>query len=289
MVKIIIDERERMLYEKLSEIHSTAVPSPDSVIIKKVLDIGDISIVDDEDNNIVIIERKSLADLLASIRDGRYDEQSHRLLHSTGIHPHNIIYLIEGNLSSLKPKDRKLVHSTMTSIGHFKGMSIIRTATVSESAEFIFTFVDKYLRNLAKKLTPKYTNRPTLLAKMEENSNSTETQDVVGDVIYSVVDPSPVPAPTEQMYVDVVKKVKKDNLTPTNIGAIFLSQIPNISSVSAKAIMAKYDNSLPNLIKDLETNSGCLEGICTENAGKKRKLGSNAIKNVRLFLLGSSV
>jgi hypothetical protein len=89
--------------------------------------------------------------------------------------------------------------------------------------------------------------------------------------------------------VNVVKKAKKDNLTPTNIGSIFLSQIPLISSITAQAIMKEYNNSLIDLIKNLETNPKCLEGIYTEKNGKKRKLGANVIKNIRLYLSGNRV
>ena len=43
------------------------------------LDIGDYQILDDNDNIILIFERKSLNDLISSIKDGRYNEQSFRL------------------------------------------------------------------------------------------------------------------------------------------------------------------------------------------------------------------
>ena len=42
-------------------------------------DIGDFIIKTDTDEIIMIFERKSLADLVASIKDGRYSEQSFRL------------------------------------------------------------------------------------------------------------------------------------------------------------------------------------------------------------------
>ena len=54
-----------------------------NIIIKtETLSVGDIIICDDKETNIeekLIIERKSIADLLSSIKDGRYEEQSYRL------------------------------------------------------------------------------------------------------------------------------------------------------------------------------------------------------------------
>ena len=59
-------------------------------------------------------------------------------------------------------------------------------------------------------------------------------------------------------YCTVVKKVKKDNVTPDNIGEIILCQIPGISSVTAMAIM-KHFNTFPKLIEELQKNSQCIE------------------------------
>jgi len=282
-MKIIIDEREISLYNKCIEAKQTHPPDYPSIsITKTVLAIGDISILTDDNKDIAIIERKTLADLLASIKDGRYEEQSYRLIHSTKIHPHNIIYLIEGGIFSLDFKERKLVHSIITSINHFKGMTVIKTSNVAESAEFILSFADKVTRNLAKKQMPKYSAFTTVgnLPPTTVANESVET------TVKCSQEETPIPDATAESYVSVVKKVKKENLTPENIGAVFLSQIPLISSVTANAIMVKYNNSLGNLIEDLKTNPSCLNGIQTEKDGKKRKIGANVVKNVRLFLLG---
>ena len=51
----------------------------------KQMSIGDISIEKD-DQTVVLIERKTVADLASSICDGRYKEQQYRLLESTLLH-----------------------------------------------------------------------------------------------------------------------------------------------------------------------------------------------------------
>jgi ERCC4-type nuclease len=63
------------------------------VLSKEVLPLGDILFKTDNDTDILLIERKSFSDLLSSIKDGRYEEQSYRILNSSGLHPHSIFYL----------------------------------------------------------------------------------------------------------------------------------------------------------------------------------------------------
>ena len=90
---------------------------------------------------------------------------------------------------------------------------------------------------------------------------------------------------SEKDYVSVIKKVKKENITPDNIGEIMLCQIPGISSVTALAIMEQYKN-IPNLIKELETNNDCLKDITSTNSkGQIRKINKTSLANIVKFLL----
>jgi ERCC4-type nuclease len=85
---------------------------------------------------------------------------------------------------------------------------------------------------------------------------------------------------TEKDYCTVVKKVKKDNITPENIGEIMLCQIPGISSTSALAILAEF-KTLPNLIKRVNEEPNCLSNICTVDAnGKSRKISKTSIATI---------
>jgi ERCC4-type nuclease len=89
---------------------------------------------------------------------------------------------------------------------------------------------------------------------------------------------------TEQNYCTVVKKVKKDNITPENIGEIILCQIPGISSTTATVIMKKF-NSFSHLMDELKTNPNCLDNIVIESKGKIRKVSKSCIESVRTYLL----
>ena len=94
----------------------TGLVNPGDTIISESLPLGDIIICSDDGQEKAIIERKSLADLASSIRDGRYKEQSFRL-NQCSLHNHQIYYLIEGDTGwhsmdddSLQARD--LIHHT---------------------------------------------------------------------------------------------------------------------------------------------------------------------------------
>jgi ERCC4-type nuclease len=260
-MKIFIDERETFLYEKCQSMNQTSSIQ----LFKKVLTLGDILICADDDKELVLIERKSLADLLASIKDGRYEEQSYRLIHSSGFHTHNIVYIIEGMFSQLRsPMEKKIIYSAMTSLNFFKGFSATRTCSLQETAEMILSIADKIERENGKGKTPHFLNK-------------------IGDEPISLENAVTTPA----NYCTVVKKTKKDNITPENIGEIILCQIPGISSITAITIM-KHFSSFPHLIEELKTNPLCLDDIVIETNGKTRKINKSSIQNVKLFLLGQN-
>lgn len=306
-MKVIIDERERDLYSQLSSLVSS---NPGYVqLSKEVLPLGDISITTDEGKPVILIERKSLRDLLASIKDGRYEEQSYRLIYSSGFPPHSILYIIEGSLGELRTvMEKKIVYSAMTSLNFFKGFSIIRTMSVKETAEHILWMSEKIEKNFLKSVFPyylqpqfaKYMQRPVVdvleppLAEDDESPGSMEKRPIqiseIQNILREPVTETDIYTPSasvEQVttgnYCSVVKKVKKDNVTPENIGEIILCQIPGISSVSAVSIMKKF-TTFPRLIKELETTPGCLDDIMCETNGKSRKLSKTIIENIKKYL-----
>ena len=87
---IKIDNRERKLIKLMEALKDDFGYKFDMVV--EVLDLGDIIICDNNNVEKLIIERKSLSDLAASLKDGRYLEQSFRL-NGMKIHNHNVVYL----------------------------------------------------------------------------------------------------------------------------------------------------------------------------------------------------
>jgi ERCC4-type nuclease len=239
MMIVKIDTRERDLIKKCQDL-LVAVPAfKDLKIEVCTLPLGDIIITTNQgdiqiDN--VIVERKSLSDLAASIKDGRYEEQSYRL-NGLPHHNHNIVYLIEGDLAkfnSFKERiDKQTLYSAMFSINYYKGFSLMRSTSMDETAFIVC--------NMAYKIG-KDTNKAPYFSDISKVSNP--------DLESGQLEPEKEQQQLSQSkdYCSVVKKVKKDNITEENIGEIMLCQIPGISSVTALTIMEKY-KYLPNLVK----------------------------------------
>jgi len=285
-MKVIIDEREQTLYEKCYSIVNLDGNCTNVQLSKKVIPLGDILINTDEDKPVCIIERKSLTDLLASIKDGRYEEQSHRLLHASGLVPHNIIYIIEGTTGQLRSiMEKKIVYSSIASLNFFKGFSVFRTNSVQETAEIIIWISDKIDRNFTKGVIPAYLKQPVKPILVDTPIYNESQNEVCAPIVsftnQLIIDEPQTPP---QNYVNFVKKVKKDNITPENIGEILLSQIPGISSVTAQAIMKLYP-SFPRLMQELDKNPECLNNTSYELNGKTRKISKTCIESVKQFLI----
>lgn len=276
IVKVILDEREGALYDKCRDLVDNKYVSSIATVSKEVLCLGDIVFRDEHGVDAIILERKSLRDLLASIRDSRYEEQSYRLSHASGLHAHKIIYIIEGVMSTLKSDvEKKTVYSAIASLNLFKGFSVIRTSGVSETAEVVLSMADKINRNVKKNL---FLWKPTSITAPEVPL----TEDIVGgNIVLSSSEKEPEHSPAN--YCTVVKKVKKENITTDNFGEILLSQIPGVSSISAIAIMKHY-RSIIHLIESVKENENCLDGIMIDTNGKSRKIGKNIVINIKKFL-----
>lgn len=269
-MRVILDDRERDLYlacENIVASNQTYVK-----LSKETLPLGDVYIKTDEEKDVLIIERKTIADLLASIKDGRYGEQSYRLIHSSGFPLHSIIYIIEGSISQLRTTmERKIVYSALASLNYFKGFSVVRTSSIAETAEYIVWMCDKIERNFLKGEFPYYLQAPREQSVTVEDEHERE----------NILRPS---ESNPANYCTVVKKVKKDNITPENIGEIVLCQIPSISSTSAIAIMQKF-GTFPKLLKALQENPNCLDDIGYDSKGKFRKINKPCIENIKKYFL----
>lgn len=286
---IKIDIRETGLLHLILQLVSEVQSFQNIKVKTETLPIGDV-IIHDETEDRIIIERKSINDLLASIKDGRYEEQSYRL-NGTRHHNHNIIYLIEGDVNSkikcnthkYKTNNEQLqkqtLYSAMFSLNYYKGFSVFRSFSLNETANIICNMTYKLSKNVNKSSFYKWNNPVKDNHVDNPIINQQHTPEDDNETIQNI------PIPTDKDYVSVIKKIKKDNITPDNIGEIMLCQIPGVSSVTALAIMNKY-NTLPNLIKELETNHQCMNDFTYLNTkGQSRKINKTCISNIVKFLL----
>lgn len=292
MIKIKVDVREQELIQKIQGLIESIPTFKGLEILIENLPLGDV-LLSGEQEDYVIIERKSINDLIASIKDGRYEEQSYRL-NGLNHHNHNIVYLIEGDLNKMNRfRDTRIekltLYSAIFSLNYTKGFSVIRSFSMEESAIFICNSANKLRKNLAENKKAYYSNplvSNTEITEITENTEGVicvEEEDLENKNIDEKTNIGE--GSSDKDYISVVKKVKKENVTPDNIAEIMLSQIPGISSVTAIAIMEKY-NTLPNLLKALEENLECLKDICYKTGkGQMRKINKTSIENIQKYLL----
>jgi ERCC4-type nuclease len=287
---IKIDYRESDLHMLCVTMNKYTTPIK---IVSENIPIGDIIICEDNGKERIMIERKSLSDLASSICDGRYKEQSFRL-NQCSIHNHNIYYMIEGQLKSYKSFsriDKRALLSSMVSISHFKGFSVHKTNDMQESAEWILQFADKMGREIGEKTF--YSNvvavekkeeheeesalghTDTCSSETEQNANEVVANEVVAEQNANEVAAEPL------LYSLHMKRVKKNNITPENIGEIMLSQIPNVSVPTAISIMKQY-KTISSLITSLQNDEHCLDTIKNEN---ERKINKTSISSIIKYLL----
>tara|TARA_Y100000768_G_scaffold388976_1_gene389560 strand:+ start:2441 stop:3169 length:729 start_codon:yes stop_codon:yes gene_type:complete len=240
---LVIDCRENKLIELFSQ----------EAIKVESLKIGDIVFRNDEGEDVVIIERKSVADLAASISDGRYNEQSYRL-NACDTNNHNIIYLIEGDIRSQTKFSRitpDILYSSITSICLYKGFSLFATHDLQETFRFIQCMFKKVCKNNQE-------------GKQLYTKNTT-TGD--GD------------------YIDAIKNAKKSNINSGNIAEIMLSQIPSVSKNIAKVVMDEY-RTLAKLMEAITQNDEKLGMLkMKDSKGKERKINKTAIENIKTYLI----
>ena len=268
-MQIKIDHREAELIRCCKYILEISPSYKDIELVIENLPIGDIILSQNKFEK-VIIERKSLADLSASIKDGRYEEQSYRL-NGPDFHNHNIIYLVEGDLNRVnlfKDRiDKTMLYSAMISLNYLKGFSVMRSMNIDETAVIICNMAYKIAKTEKEGKHAYYMNAkkqdPEQQEEKEEKQKEEEEKEKQAD-----------------NYCNVVKKVKKENVTPENIGEIMLSQIPGISSVTAIELMSQF-KSLPNLIINIKENKHCLENLTyTNSKGQIRKINKSALANI---------
>jgi ERCC4-type nuclease len=233
LVSLIIDNREKDL----------KVAFPDAIF--KNLDLGDIEIkyTREEGNEelFLLIERKTMCDVISSVNDGRYREQKKRLLESN-IPNDKIMYLLEGHIDDIPGQMKTLFGMLINTLFRDK-LQVIRFESIEETIYFIKRIVEKLksddvniLKNIKKN---KQIN--TILDKSEnknneQNENDNNTENNMNNEQNNLE------------YLSTIKLKKKDNLTPLNCNLLQLAQIPGMSLQNAQIIIDKY-GSIANLIK----------------------------------------
>ena len=230
MLKIIIDSRETNLYNNIIERDLDKYVDK-ITIVKQQLEIGDIHI--QMDDLIYVYERKTVNDLLSSVKDSRYKEQKSRLLSNYK----NVNYIIEGSdiIASNNIHNQNLLTSIYFNSTYRDNIKIFFTKNINDTITFLLM------------LSTKIIDKP-------HNFILNETQK------------------TEPEYIDIckIKSKKSDNIDKETCYLLQLSQIPNISKQIAKNIKDVYP-TMKILINTLATSENPNELLMKiPNIGKQK-------------------
>ena len=145
---MFLDTRESDLIKIFTDINDITV---------KQLPVADIWIGD------LIIERKSIRDLEASILDGRYREQRGRILAYCQENKAQPMYILEGSLhSSTGRLQKKAIMKFINRLIFHYQIPIMQTSNVQETAELLNALIEQW------KDDPKNLQRATELVKVTD-------------------------------------------------------------------------------------------------------------------------
>ena len=283
-MEIILDYREKKLIETCFSLIQTNENFNKIVLKNENLHIGDIIIKHNNEVKI-IIERKTISDLVSSIKDKRYEEQSFRL-DSLEHHNHNIIYLIEGSCEK-QNKEKQMIYSSIFSLNYYKGFSVFRSANINETAYIICNMVLKinnknknsYYKNIY--LQPETENVSQNQNKKENDILNVNDEDVNNE---DVNDEEHLKDNKE--YCGLIMKKKSSMITPDNISEIMLCQIPGISNITAIEILKRFDGKINKLITSLNNDPKCIDNLSytVPTTNKLRKINKTSIDNIIKYL-----
>ncbi len=206
---------------------------------------------DETDEIYFLFERKTLDDLLASIKDGRYKNQKASIL--SNFDSKQYYYIIEGsvtyNINPTKVQD-KIIHSAIINTQLRDKIGIFFTKNVNETCQLIMSIYNRIKDN-----------------------------------------PSDYICKKEGVNVTIEKQISSKKIkTSIECWKEQLCQIPDISGKTADAIIKEY-TTMKHFYKSFaecskEEAIQKLESIKTIDAnGKQRKISSKCVQNIIQYVL----
>ncbi len=244
-MKLVIDNRERALLDIIGECD------------KKNLDLGDIIIQNDDNKEVLVIERKTLADFANSIKDGRYREQKARLIECYALKGIKVMYIIEGFSERCDEKVGGIPCETLLS-------SMINTMFRDD----IFVYRSKDIKGTCSfvlSVFKKYCNGDLLILGVSDpkiSKSRTIVRDYIGESL---------------------KLKKKENKKDSDSMLFILCQVPRISVSIARVIREHY-KSIKDLILAYEVNKNKRLMLADIKISEKRKLGKVASESIWKYL-----
>ena len=282
---IVIDTREHKLIELIKNTASFTIPYE-----IKNLQIGDIIIKSSKHlEHSLIIERKCMTDMISSIKDGRYKEQKLRLQAEVVNNPTTLFcYLLEGMTNDLRlPNDKILLYGSIISSMFRDKLPLIRTLSLNETLDIIIRLYERMNKNINDFFTLKtlITINTTPEHNIQNNSNST--------ILSNTNSNSTLLSTTlndNNLYLQSIKKNKKENITPKLWNQMILTNIPGISNTIAIKINEVY----PTIHSLLKAYNNCINDdaritllaniILTNTEKQTRRIGNVISKRIYDYL-----
>jgi crossover junction endonuclease MUS81 len=258
---LIIDIRE----SKLIDLIKTKAPMPLYETVN--LPIGDI-IIRHSDSGItyeIILERKCMTDMIASIKDGRYKEQKIRLLAEMNSSANKnktktkIAYLLEGSMDELRlPQDKTILIGSIISSTFRDNIPILRTVSLQDTLDMISRLHDRLIKDY-KDFFPLIADTLSSLPAdtQQHDSQPAALQYARQEIIQNTQNTN---IPIANVYLQSIKKNKKDNMTPAVWNMNCLCGIPGVSSAIAIKIAERY----PTIRSLLEAYQSCSDSASRE-------------------------
>ena len=305
---LIIDNREGKLIELIKATPTFKIPYE-----LQSLHIGDIIISSEKHlDKSIIIERKCVQDMLASIKDGRYKEQKIRLQAEKCNSNGNklICYLIEGSSSDVRyPSEKTVFHGSIVSSIFRDEIPLIRTSNLNETLDIIIRIHERMSKDITDFFKPNTKpisstmtitisnesntiNDSSIINKEEENNILPETNNETSINENNIITNENNINNTQinNTYLNSIKKCKKENLTPQLWNQISLTNIPGVST----SIATKISEVFPTIKKLFEAYDNCelneerilliSEIILTDNGKTKRRIGEVVSKRIIEYL-----
>ena len=302
---LVIDNREGKLIDLIKSKTADTFKIPYEI---KSLQIGDIVISSSTNpDKTLIIERKCMTDMIASIKDGRYKEQKVRLQAEAANNPNTkICYLIEGTMQELRfPTEKTVFYGSIVSSIFRDEIPLIRTGNLHETLDIISRIHDRMSKDITDFFKPIIITTPIIQTNNTDtnntDTNNTDSNNIINpdytlqnDIEENIINTSNTNTNTNtninNTYLNSIKKCKKDNLTPQIWNQLSLTNIPGVSTNIAQKITEVYPTirklfAAYDKCNDIEERVKLIsEIILTDNGKTKRRIGEVVGKRIIEYL-----
>jgi ERCC4-type nuclease len=155
------DGQKRVFFRLVADVRERAVPLPSEDVERMALDVGDFQILssnhnlegegeenEKEEELVMLIERKTVRDVVASIKDGRAREQRSRCLAAVQGDASRLFYVVEGVVPGWEQdlrddEDATILRSAVTRMQILHGFGVFMTRNPEDTAALLMHLLDK--------------------------------------------------------------------------------------------------------------------------------------------------